>query len=340
MFITKTKKSPYYQLVYEVNGKRKTVSTKAKSKKKAETFLNNFKIPSQKKSNERKSNVPNLLYFKSEYIDYIEKSKSKSYAKSVKLSFNQLTLFFGDISLTQITPKLVDQFIISIFNRSQYAAGLYYRTLKAAFTKAIDWEYITLNPFTKVKHPKVPKKHPVFISIEEFNLILHQTKEPYLRNLFTLAFNSGMRLGEVTNMKWNWIDFHTKIITVKNNDTFLTKSKSERVIPMNPTLYLSMLNHKQFTKENGCEKFVFSRVQKQKLREDFVSKKFKKAVRCVNLNDAIHFHTLRHSFASLLVQQEVSLYIVKELLGHEDLKTTEIYSHLQTKNLFDAVNRL
>ena len=86
--------------------------------------------------------------------------------------------------------------------------------------------------------------------------------------------------------------------------------------------------------------FVFTRIQNIKLNENFVSKQFKKSVRAVGLNDQIHFHTLRHSFASLLVQRGVSLYVVKELLGHEDLSTTQIYSHLQQQNLMNAVNLL
>jgi len=77
-----------------------------------------------------------------------------------------------------------------------------------------------------------------------------------------------------------------------------------------------------------------------KLSVDFINKQFKKAVRAAKLNDKIHFHTLRHSFASMLVQRGVSLYVVKELLGHEDLSTTQIYSHLQNQNLMDAVNLL
>lgn len=77
-----------------------------------------------------------------------------------------------------------------------------------------------------------------------------------------------------------------------------------------------------------------------KLNEDFVSKQFKKAIRAAKLNDKIHFHSLRHSFASALVQRGISLYVVKELLGHGNIKTTQIYSHLQKDNLMDAVNLL
>jgi integrase/recombinase XerD len=68
--------------------------------------------------------------------------------------------------------------------------------------------------------------------------------------------------------------------------------------------------------------------------------KIKKYVRIAGLDEIIHFHTLSHSFASLLVQRGVSLCVVKELLGHEALSTTQIYSHLQQQNLRDAVNLL
>ncbi len=77
-----------------------------------------------------------------------------------------------------------------------------------------------------------------------------------------------------------------------------------------------------------------------KLKGNYVSKKFKKVVRAVGLYDEIHFHSLRHSFASMLVQLGVSLYVIKELLGHEDLSTAQIYSHLQRQNLMDAFNLL
>ena len=71
-----------------------------------------------------------------------------------------------------------------------------------------------------------------------------------------------------------------------------------------------------------------------------MSKQFKKAVRDANLSEEYHFHTLRHSFASILAQRGVSLYVIKELLGHKDFSTTQKYAHLQAGNLAKAVNLL
>jgi integrase len=82
------------------------------------------------------------------------------------------------------------------------------RTLKAAFSKAVQWNYIPENSFKKIKSPKVSKMFPAFISETELNLILDKTREDFLRDLFITGFYTGMRLGELVNMKWTWIDLN------------------------------------------------------------------------------------------------------------------------------------
>ncbi len=345
MFISKSKKSPFYQLTYEVNGKRTTVSTKTKNLQEAYKFMANF---SQKENDdpisteEQRQHTKNIILskFSNEYVEYIKATKSKSYLSSVNLSFKMLLDFTGDIFLNRIDVRTLDKFIISTFSRTQRGASLYYRTLKAAFNKAISWNYLSENPLKKIKMPKIAKSFPVFISLPEFQIILNFTKAEYLRNLFTTAFYTGMRLGELLNMRWDWIDFEQNIIKVKCSESFSTKSKKERIIPICSSLRILLTN--QFPKIINLDKnnFVFTRITGIKLNEDFVSKQFKKVVRAAGLNDKVHFHTLRHSFASMLVQRGVSLYVVKELLGHEDLSTTQIYSHLQQENLMNAVNLL
>ncbi|MBU0473133.1 MAG: tyrosine-type recombinase/integrase [Bacteroidetes bacterium] len=338
MYITKIKTSKFYQVVLFRNGKRTTVSTKTSSKKKAQTFLENF--ISNELENKTKTNINiTLQKFYQEYLKHSELSKSKHSIRNIKLSFNKFIEFSGNSNLNQINIKVIDQFLNFTFKRTEYSAALYYRTLKAAFSTAVNWEYIQINPFKKIKAPKTPNKFPLFISKEELNIIIENTEGEYLKNLFTLAFHTGMRLAEITNMKWSWIDINDKSIKIRNDNSFTTKSKSDRIIPINETVLNLLLNQK--TNIHHLENdYIFYRVIGIKLNEDFVSKQFKKAVRRAKLNDSIHFHTLRHSFASSLVQKSVPLYFIKELLGHSSITTTQIYSHVKKEDLSRAVNML
>ncbi|MFA5805903.1 MAG: tyrosine-type recombinase/integrase [Melioribacteraceae bacterium] len=338
MYLVKNNKSPFYQLVYFVNGKRTTASTKTKNEKEAIRFLGSFKKPNL----EQKPVIEpiTLSKFQDEYLDYVRITKSKHYVRSVKTSFKILLQFSGDVYLNRLDLRTLDKFITSTFQRTQRGASLYYRTLKAAFSKAVLWNYLSENPFKKIKIPKVSKAFPVFISESELKTILEKTNEEYLKDLFITAFYTGMRLGELLNMKWSWIDLNQNQITVKCTEEFTTKSKKERIIPINLNLKTILIIRfpKVFSINN--DDYVFSKCSGIKLNENFISKQFKQAVRKSYLNEKIHFHSLRHSFASVLAQKGISLYIIKELLGHEDLATTQIYSHLQQENLRNAVNLL
>ncbi len=185
--------------------------------------------------------------------------------------------------------------------------------------------------------PELPTAIPLFINSSELMKILEHKDNENLRDIFNLAFQTGMRLGEILNLKWNCIDFKERLTTVANIETFTTKNKKERIIPMNDGL-IEMLNWRKprIISIVKCD-FIFQETFGNKYDEGYVSKKFKEAVREAKLNDKIHFHTLRHSFASNQVQRGVSLYVVKELLGHESIQTTQIYSHLQKEDLIKAV---
>jgi site-specific recombinase XerD len=338
MYITKNAKSKFYQVVFFRNGKRTTTSTKTTNKKEAIEFMESFS-PSEQIAIKPKTKSITLQEFSKEYLKHSELSKSKHSIRNIKLSFNKFIEFSGDSKLNQINIKVIDQFLNFTFKRTEYSAALYYRTLKAAFSTAENWEYIQTNPFKKIKAPKTTNKIPIFISKEELNIILEKTEGELLKNFFTLAFHTGMRLAEITNMKWNWIDIINKSIKIKNDNSFTTKSKADRIIPMNDTIF-NLLQQQRGYIHHLEKDYIFYRVLGIKLNEDFVSKQFKKAVRKAKLNEAIHFHTLRHSFASSLVQKSVPLYFIKELLGHSSITTTEIYSHVKKEDLAKAVNLL
>jgi site-specific recombinase XerD len=272
-----------------------------------------------------------------EYLELIGRNFSQNYLRSIQLSFKMLIRFSGDVPIAKINVKFLQQFFGSTFNRSPDAAALYLRTLKASFNKAIDWEYISDNPFKKIKLPKKQKYFPVFISEAELNTLLTNTDEDHMKEIIIVAFYSGMRLGEITNMEWSQVDFQNKIITVKNSDTFTTKSKKERMIPMCERLLNTLAERYKRVGKIPHTKYVFEKVIGIRCQNDYVSKSYKKAVLKANLNKKLKFHSLRHSFASNLVQKGASIYILKELLGHSDISVTQIYSHLQNESLINVV---
>lgn len=337
MQIFKEAKSDYYHLIYTVNGKRRKITTKQKKKSDALIFLNQFKADREKEQAE-KARYLTLDEFRKEYVSLLDGNKSKNYVRNVNLSFLQLEKYLKtDPILRDIKPRDIENFIADTYKRAQIASNLYYRILKTAFNKAILWQYIAENPFRFIKEPRIKKNLPLFISDAELDEIVNATAEKYLQDLFIFGYNTGARLGEILNLQWNSINLEERTIIIKNTKSFTTKSKKERLIPINNTVYNLLIN--RIPKIMGLERneYIFTRKYGIKLNEDFVSKIFKKAVRKAKLNDKIHFHTLRHSTASKLVQKGASLYVVKEILGHEDIKTTQIYSHLSKDSIVKAM---
>ncbi len=331
---------PYYQVVYKVNGKRTKISTKTDDLLEAEKFLASFVPPVKVKEPEKKSKI-NLSSFVKEYKIYVDNNFSAKYLKkAVNPSFNVFQKYLPDMPLENISSKNIDQFISSAAAKSKHSASLYYRTIKAAFNKALVWNYISENPFNKIKPPKVPKPFPAFINANELQVIIDNTEREFLKPIINTAFYTGMRLAEILNMKWSWIDFQNNIITVKCDESFTTKNRRERIVPINNTLRSILLNHQPKIRNITKDEFVFVSSKRIKFNEDFISKQFKKAVRKAELNDKIHFHSLRHSFCSNLVQKGVSLYKVKNLAGHQNFSVTQQYSHLQPEDLSQAVNLL
>jgi integrase len=238
----------------------------------------------------------------------------------------------SDTDVKDITRSMAESFILNAYQRSKWSASLQLRHLKAVFNRAIDWDYIDTNPFKGIKL-KIPVNNPVFINKKELELIVGKESNRTLASLYRFAFYSGMRLGEIVNLTWDDVDMKAKLIQVKNKTGFTTKSKRERVIPISKPLKKILKS----VKSNGS--YVFSK-NGERFNPTYASRAFKKCIRTLGLNDKIHFHTLRHSFASCLAQAGVNLYVIQKLLGHSKITTTQIYSHLRTEDLVKAINEL
>jgi integrase/recombinase XerC len=160
---------------------------------------------------------------------------------------------------------------------------------------------------------------------------LKKVENKNLIPIYKLLFYTGLRANELLSLHWSNVDLASKIIRIKNENGFQTKTHQDKTLPLNEKALavLISINHKN---KNGL---IFTR-NKIKLNVDYVSKQFKKAIRETKLNQNLHLHSLRHSFASNLVAKGASLYHVSKLLSHSRISTTEKYSHVNMKELREA----
>lgn len=216
------KRSKIYQLQYfnEDEQKVKRISTKCIKKNDAIKFLIDFQ---KKEFNKTKSSYKFLSEFSDEYKHYIKLNLSKKYLACVASTFQTFQAFTGDIQLNKISSQLVERFISSV--KSKHRARTHYINLKSAFNKAKLWNYISENPLQNIKIPKVPTNNPLFITENELDMILANEPKENLKANYLFAFHTGMRLGEIINLKWNQISFQDRIIRVINTDEFTTKKE-------------------------------------------------------------------------------------------------------------------
>ena len=182
--------------------------------------------------------------------------------------------------------------------------------------------------------------HPLFINKDELDLILVNESDNNLKDFYSFGFYTGMRLSEIINLRWCSVNLHQREIKVQNTKEFTTKNKRDRVIPINDTLYQILSERLPKILSINESEYVFPNSNGFRFSPFFISKKFKRAVRKSILNDKIHFHSLRHSFISNLIQRGCSIYVAKELAGHSQISVTEIYAHLRPENLRSAVDLL
>ena len=285
--------------------------------------------------NQKESEIISCSRFKKDYSDYIQSNFSKKYFQSIMLTLNKFVKFFGDTSsIREIKLREIESFIFSIQQNSPKGYIVDYRNLKGAFNKALDWGYISDNPVRRIKLPRKQKNSPLFLTRDQVMEVINYTNRENTKEMFLFLFYTGARVGEMVSLKLKNIDLINSVITI-GDDEFNTKSRKQRQIPMCNelkkilTIRLPNIYHPNqhlFHKSNG---FPYT--------TDYLSKLFKRCCRLAGFDEKFHLHSLRHSAASYLVQKGVPLAMIKEILGHASISTTEIYSHVTLDSLKEAV---
>jgi integrase len=277
-----------------------------------------------------------LLQFLAEYRSYAEPRLASGTLILYLDSLRRFLRTVGEIPLSEITTRQADMHISKRATEVRPATvNIELRSLRAVFGVAKKWGYVANNPFADTRSVPVPESQLSYLTRSDLQCLLSVVRETWLRNVIVFSVATGMRRGEVIHLRWEDIDMVRKVMMVGNSGDFRTKSGKNRVVPISDTVFglLSDLAGR------GSSGYVFQR-NGRPLGASYLTHLFKEYVRCAGLPDGTHFHCLRHTFASWLAQDGVSLFAIQKLLGHSSAAVTQVYSHLQPDQMHDTVNKI
>ena len=229
----------------------------------------------------------------------------------------------------EITLDKVKNFLAGLIDRySNKSRSLAVSSLRFFFKRVIDKPDI----YVKLEVPKKEKKLPIVLSTEEVKSLIDSTEHIKSKLILKLLYSSGLRVSELVNLSPNDLDFQQNIGWVRKG-----KGSKDRIFKIAESLSKQL--QKWISKNPG--NFVFSNKEPMSTRN--VQLLIKTAAKKAKINKKVTPHTLRHSFATHLLESGENLLVIQQLLGHENLETTRIYTHIsqdQIKNVKSPLDRL
>lgn len=276
------------------------------------------------------------------FIEYeiVEKGLS---VQTINSYNDDLKLFFSSLNEIKFASHLnnddINNFIISMANNKNDPKTIIRRisTVKS-FYHFLQNENILIDETFKINLPKTKKNLPDVLSIEEVELLLDApniNKIEGLRDkaMLELMYASGLRVSELLELKLKQINFDEGLIRIKG------KGSKERIIPFGEyaLYYLNEYIDKFRSKrEYKKSQYLFISKKGDKLTRQFFWRQIKKYALKSGITCNVSPHTLRHSFATHLLESGADLRLVQELLGHSNIATTEIYTHVSSKRILSA----
>ena len=200
--------------------------------------------------------------------------------------------------------------------------------LRRMFSLAVEWELLEESPLAGIRFLRENNARTRYLSLQECQRLIASCIAPHIRALVGVALHSGMRLGEILNLRWYDLDFASGFILVRDS-----KNGESRHVPMDATLSALF---RAYPHRLGTD-LVFSSSRGGRIVD--VRTGFLNSCKRAGLTD-LHFHDLRHTFASQFVMAGGDLYILKEILGHKSITMTQRYAHLSPTYKIKAIDRM
>ena len=284
-------------------------------------------------------------YFKDfENFLKLERNLSVNTIKSYRSDLKKFEFYLSKTStkkLSFIGPEIVREFLYEQSKRvSAKTQGRIISTLKTFFNFLVLEKLINDSPIENIDYPKIDSKIPLVLTTYEIDKLISCafSKKFGLRNqtIIEIMYSCGLRVSELTEMKISNIFFDESLIKI------LGKGNKERFIPLSSTAKKLLYNYITYNRKNLSQDkqsidIVFLNNRGKKLTRVMVYNIINDAALEAKINKKISPHTLRHSFATHLIENGADIISIQKMMGHENVVTTEKYLHVNKKHLVETM---
>lgn len=280
-----------------------------------------------------------MQHFIDEYLTILklERNLSENSIRSYKSDLQKFTMFLENISVNdwnEVTHKSISLFLQELKNEglTSTSAARYLSSIRGFFEYLSVNNYIKKDPTEKVSSAKISRKLPTVLNYDEIEMILDQTNTKDKlglrdRTILELLYSSGLRVSELIDLKISDLFLEDEVIRVTG------KGSKQRIVPVGSSAIKWLNNYMikvrpLLEKKAKSKNHVFLNSRGSKLSRMGVWKIVEKYTKDAGITKEVHPHTFRHSFATHLLEGGANLRSVQEMLGHSDISTTQIYTHI------------
>ena len=275
-----------------------------------------------------------LQRYVTEYL-FTEYNTSKNTRDSYLYDLKELATFYKNKNIAYLNKEDIQEYLRKLVNKKSRTKAHYLTVFNSFYSYLVKENIIKVNPCETIKMPKLEKKLPEYLTIEEIESILNvKTNTAYEKRnkaMLEVLYATGVRVSELINLTISNIYLEENMIKV------FGKGSKERIVPINDIAkeyledYLKYGRGELLGTKNS--EYVFISSRHSKITRQAFFKILKKICEDAGIKKNISPHILRHSFATHMLHNGADLRIVQELLGHSDISTTQIYTHLSNEKL-------
>lgn len=227
----------------------------------------------------------------------------------------------------KITLEQIESFSAGLIDKySNKSRSLAISSLRFFFKRVVDRPDI----YVKLEVPKKEKKLPVVLSTEEVKSLINSCQSKKTQLIIKMLYSSGLRVSELANLKVEDLDFQQHIGWVRGG-----KGRKDRLFQISESLSKHLV---KWLAKHPNNKYLFSESMPMSKRN--IQSLVKRTAKKAGINKRVSPHTLRHSFATHLLEGGANLLVIQQLLGHENVETTKIYTHISQEQLKNVKNPL